>query len=391
MLAHSFAGSNIIGEIFDRVLAMGNDVVSVSSKLRNFLKWMLQLKAKERYANSQAAKDLSPRIKRLPTVQSRRVFLNGLGLLGLTVGSGSVVGCLVKAGKNDKLSLPRSYKFETVKLNDQGGIISRQPMEGKLFVQEIADGISLNMVSIPAGKFLMGSPESEKDRSKDEGPQHEVSVPGFFMGQTPITQAQWRSVATLPKVNIDMNAEPSRFKGDRRPVEQVSWSEAQEFCDRLSRLTQTQTTYRLPSEAEWEYACRSGTTTPFYFGETITTEVANYNGNYAYGNGPKGKESQQTTDVATYPANAWGLYDMHGNVWEWCADHYWRENYQGAPIDGSVWNASNDSGSKFRSLRGGSRLNIPHLCRSASRKYDAPSYRYYGFGFRVVCLSSSPG
>ena len=153
----------------------------------------------------------------------------------------------------------------------------------------------------------------------------------FFLGQTPITQAQWQEVAGWERVERDLKADPSRFKGPNRPVEQVSWHEAVEFCRRLSQRSGKR--YGLPSEAQWEYACRAGTTTPFHFGETLTAELANYDANFTYADGPKGSIGEQTTDVGSFPANAWGLQDMHGNVWEWCEDH-WHENYEGAPGDG---------------------------------------------------------
>ncbi|MDE5111983.1 MAG: formylglycine-generating enzyme family protein, partial [Trichodesmium sp. St7_bin2_1] len=160
----------------------------------------------------------------------------------------------------------------------------------------------------------------------------------------------------------------------------VKWNEAVEFCKRLSKLTGRN--YRLPSEAEWEYACRAGTTTPFYFGETITTELVNYYGNRTYGNGPKGEYRGQTTPVGQFPANAFGLYDMHGNVWEWCADE-WHDNYASAPTDGSVClNGDN----KYSPLRGGSWAIIPNYCRSAFRDlYIRRDVLTYTFGFRVVC------
>jgi formylglycine-generating enzyme required for sulfatase activity len=159
------------------------------------------------------------------------------------------------------------------------------------------------------------------DWFRKEKPQHQVTVQPFSMGKFQVTQVQWKAVATLTKVNRDLKPEPSKFKGDNRPVEQVSWYDAIEFCDRLSRKTGKP--YRLPSEAEWEYACRAGTTTPFHFGETITSELANYNANYTYGAGVKGIYREQTTPVGSFGvANSFGLYDMHGQVWEWCADHW---------------------------------------------------------------------
>jgi formylglycine-generating enzyme required for sulfatase activity len=187
-------------------------------------------------------------------------------------------------------------------------------------------------------------------------------------------------------VKIDLKSDLSRFKGDRLPVENVSWFEAVEFCDRLS--VHTGLDYRLPTEAQWEYACRAGTETPFYFGETLSTEVVNYHGNFTYGAGPKGKYLKQTTDVERYPANGWGLYDMYGNVCEWCLDP-WHENYEKAPSDDRVWDASNnDSGSKSRLVRGGSWGYFPDDCRSAFRNHDDPALQAMYYGFRVVCLSS---
>ncbi|NJL88217.1 MAG: formylglycine-generating enzyme family protein [Leptolyngbyaceae cyanobacterium SM1_1_3] len=160
----------------------------------------------------------------------------------------------------------------------------------------------------------------------------------------------------------------------------MSWYEAVEFCARLSK--QTGQEYRLPSEAEWEYACRAGTKTPFYFGETITTELVNYNGNYTYKNAPKGKYREQTTSTGTFPSNAFGLYDMHGNVWEWCLDH-WHENYTGAPSDGSAWLSSGES--NLRLLRGGSWCYLPSDCRSAYHNGGDPDIRDDSLGFRVAC------
>lgn len=172
-----------------------------------------------------------------------------------------------------------------------------------------------------------------------------------------MTQAQWLAVAGLPKVKIDLKGNPSNFKGDDLPVEQVNWHDAREFCARLSQLTKRN--YRLPSEAEWEYACRAGTTTPFYFGDTITADLANYDGNSRYGSAPKGTYRKKTTAVGSFPPNSFGLYDMHGNVWEWCQD-VWHGNYNGAPTDGSAWESGGNSQSRL--LRGGSWLYYSWYC-----------------------------
>ena len=266
--------------------------------------------------------------------------------------------------------------FTFVKVDSRGEIISRTQGQAEVMTENIGNGISLEMVKIPGGRFLMGSPETEAERSDNEGPQHYVDVPQFFMGKYVVTQAQWQAV---------MGNNPSRFKGTNRPVEQVNWYDATEFCQNLSKITGR--TYRLPSEAEWEYACRAGTTTPFYFGETINTDLANYHALETYANEPKGEYREETTPVGQFPSNSFGLYDMHGNVWEWCADE-WHENYDGAPTDGSVWL----NGDKQRSpLRGGSWDYNPNLCRSAIRGY------YYrrgdlndDFGFRLVCDGERP-
>ncbi|MEB3323708.1 MAG: formylglycine-generating enzyme family protein, partial [Cyanobacteriota bacterium] len=275
---------------------------------------------------------------------------------------------------------------------------------------EKGDPLALTLVEIPAGSFQMGSPPDEPERSADEGPQHEVTLQSFFISQTPITQAQWRQVAQWSEQpgeqwGLDLNPNPSRFSdqpdSDQRPVEQVSWQQAMEFCNRLSQRTGRH--YILPSEAQWEYACRAGTTTTFHFGARITTEVANYNGTYTYADGPKGAYREQTTAVRTFPANAWGLYDMHGNVYEWCLDH-WYGSYEGAPTDGSAWlnptepnnpgisKGDNESSSdeKPRLLRGGSWDNSPGDCRSAYRFLIQPDNAYIFIGFRVVCLPQGP-
>jgi formylglycine-generating enzyme required for sulfatase activity len=251
------------------------------------------------------------------------------------------------------------------------------------------------MVAIPGGSFLMGAAQGEKGASDDEFPQHQVSIAPFWMGKFTVTQAQWQAVAKLKKIKCDLEPDPAKFKGADRPVEQVSWNEAIEFCDRLSAKTGKR--YGLPSEAQWEYACRAGTTTPFHFGETISTDQANYRGTdweyegttYPgfYGAGSRGEYRQETTNAGKFPPNAFGLYDMHGNVWEWCADP-WHDSYKDAPIDGSVWekNPSNDS---YRLLRGGSWGNNPSFCRSASRLRIDRDFRHYSVGFRIL-LSFSP-
>ncbi|MCW9683390.1 SUMF1/EgtB/PvdO family nonheme iron enzyme [Dolichospermum planctonicum UHCC 0167] len=272
----------------------------------------------------------------------------------------------------------KTFEFATAEISLKSqllGFVKRPeikyiPKSGKYFTEDIGNGVFLEMVNIPEGTFIMGSPENEEGYDKSQSPQHQVTVYGFFMGKYPITQKQWRVVAALPKVNINLESEPSQFQGDNLPVEGVSWYDAQEFCARLSQKTNK--SYRLPSEAEWEYACRGGTTTAFYFGKTISPELANYDSKY------QGK----TTEVGKFPANPFGLYDMCGNVWEWCEDG-WHEDYINAPDDGSVWlNNSNNR----RVLRGGSWFIPSENCRSSFRFYaDAGFFGCNLFGFRVMC------
>ena len=250
-----------------------------------------------------------------------------------------------------------------------------RPAKAEYFREALSSNVFLDMVSIPGGSFQM-----ESDEYDSEKPIHSVTIAPFYMGKFAITQEHWSAIATLPKINHDLNPDPANFKGANRPVEQISWFEAVEFCDRLTQKTGK--LYRLSSESEWEYACRAGTTSPFHFGETISTDLANYDGNHTYGSGKKGQYREKTTDVGSFSPNVFGLYDMHGNVWEWCSDR-WHDGYQGAPINGSIWEAGD---SEYRLLRGGSWFIIPIVCRSADRGRSTPGSRGSDIGFRVVCL-----
>jgi len=262
-------------------------------------------------------------------------------------------------------------------------ILRKERKQARYFTEKLGDGIGLDMILVPSGTFVMGSPDDEPERNESEGPQHEVSVSSFFMGRYPVTQAQWRFVAALAPEKRDLALDPSNFKGDNRPVEQVPWYDAVEFCDRLAKHTGRP--YRLPSEAEWEYACRADTTTPFYFGKTLTTELANYDGNYTYDIGTQGEDREETTTVDQFEiANAFGLCDMHGNVWEWCQDH-WHDHYKGAPTNGSAWLSEDENANRV--LRGGAWYSLPRSCRSASRYSDSPAARHSRLGFRVVCAA----
>ena len=259
--------------------------------------------------------------------------------------------------------------------------IQRRKIIVQHFTEDLGDDIGLDMILVSGGNFIMGSPEDEPEREDNEGPQHEVTVPTFVMGRHPITQAQWKAVAAMERVKDELDRDPSNFKGDDRPVENVSWFDAVEFCQRLSNHTQR--TYRLPTEAEWEYACRAGTITPFYFGKTLTDELANYRATVTYNDGPEGQYRGGTMTVGNFPANVFGLSDMHGNVLEWCQDHY-HSSYEGAPDDGGAWTEEYDSS---HVLRGGSWVDFPGNCRSARRGWDDPSLRVDAFGFRVVCAA----
>ncbi|MEO1673264.1 MAG: formylglycine-generating enzyme family protein [Cyanobacteria bacterium J06631_2] len=272
------------------------------------------------------------------------------------------------------------FKFDTVKVNNRGQIIKTERHLAKYFVEDFGNGITIEMIEIPGGTFMMGSPEVEEGRYKNESPQHEVTVSSFYMGKYEVTQAQWKAVAGLPQVMRELKPEPSIFKGDDLPVERVSWYDAVEFCARLSKATGRE--YKLPSKAQWEYACRAGTTTPFHFGETITTELVNYHEKYTYRNEPKGESIETTTPVGSFPPNAFGLYDMHGNVWERCADTYQEESYEGAPRDGSAWIVEGNN-SKYV-LRGGYLGFDPQGCCSDYRDGNAPNGDLIFIGFRCI-------
>jgi len=265
-----------------------------------------------------------------------------------------------------------SVDIESVNVDETGTITARPSGQVSAFRETLSNNVGLDMVQIPAGEFVMGSPAEEAGRGDNEGPQRTVTVPSFFIGRFQVTQAQYEAV---------MGQNPSNFKGADRPVEQVSWDDAVAFCEKLSGLVGR--TYRLPSEAEWEYACRAKTTAPFNVGPTITTDLANYNGNESYGNGPKGIFREETTDVGSFPPNAFGLHDMHGNVYEWCQD-VWHENYEGAPTDGSAWVDGGDQAQRM--LRGGSWINHPVGCRSANRFRPPGGYFSDIVGFRVVLV-----
>jgi len=315
----------------------------------------------------------------------RLIQYAGLGGVGLVTGVGSRALAAVISAPNPtvgRLDNLQSFNFEVVRISQQGQEIDRRLRQAQFFAVELAAereaSTPLEMVAVGGGRFVMGAPDAEKFSATHETPQHRVTVQPFFMGKYPVTQAQWRAVAALPRVNRDLNPNPTHFKGDDLPVESVSWLDAVEFGDRLSHLTGK--VYRLPSEAEWEYACRAGTTTPFHYGKTITGQLANYGSAYTYAAETAGEYRQSTTPVGSFSPNAFGLYDMHGNVWEWCADH-WHDGYAGAPTDGQAW-VSGGNG-EWRSLRGGGWADYPSRSRSAHRSgYPVESLNRM-IGFRV--------
>jgi formylglycine-generating enzyme required for sulfatase activity len=274
-----------------------------------------------------------------------------------------------------------SFVFETATLTPDGQIEKREKRVARHYFEDAGGGASISLVEIPKGEAIVGSPYDEPERQTSEGPPVHVTVPSLFVSRWPVTQAQWRSVArSLPKFARDLDEDPSHFKGDDRPVEMVSWEDAREFCDRLT--THTGRDYRLPSEQEWEYACRAGSATPFSFGSTLTAEVANVEAAISYGEAPSGDGRSETTPAGSLGlANRFGLFDMHGNVWEWTED-CWHDTFVGAPTDGSPWIDGGDP--TVRVIRGGSWASIPADSRSATRFSFLEKGRRNDVGFRIV-------
>ena len=263
----------------------------------------------------------------------------------------------------------QTIEFETPTLVEKGEIIARTRHTAEQFTEDLGNGLSLELIVIPAGVFQMGSPRPTGNM--DEQPQHFVTIKSFMMGKFLITQGQWKAImGKLP---------PCRFKGDNLPVERVSWEGAQKFCGRLSKKTGRN--YGLPSETQWEYACRAGTSTPFSFGETLTVEVANFNGEHTFREEPRGFYFHSTNEGGKFPPNAFGLYDMHGNLWEWCNDN-WLDDYTSSPRDSSFYQ---NKDSRDRVARGGSWHEPPELCRSAARLRVLQSDADEFMGLRVVC------
>ena len=268
-------------------------------------------------------------------------------------------------------------------------LIAQGSARGQETAKEITNSINIKLVLIPPGKFVMGSPAAEADREAGED-QHEVAITRpFYLGAHTVTQGQFEKV---------MGKNPSFFHpknggGLDHPAEQVRWGEAREFCTKLSALPEEKKagrTYRLPSEAEWEYACRAGAITPFNVGDALSSKQANFNGNFPYGGAEKGPFLRRTEKVGSYPPNAWGLYDMHGNVLQWCNDWYDPNYYKRSPKENPTGPEKGVMATGFESnffvvVRGGCWLDEGRACRSARRFRLQQSEPYRWTGFRVVC------
>jgi formylglycine-generating enzyme required for sulfatase activity len=253
-------------------------------------------------------------------------------------------------------------------------VLVRVGKEPTTALEPLTNSIGLKMVKVPRGEFLMGSPESEPNRRPSEGPQHKVEISKpFFIGVYTVTQGQYEKI---------MGKNPSGgARGPDQPVDQVNWNDAVEFCRKLSELPAEKKAghvYRLPTQAEWEYACRAGTTTPFSYGNSLSSTQANFDGNQPYGAAEKGTKLGRAAKVGQYKPNAWGLYDMHGNVWQWCADG--PRNY----TDQAVVDPQGDAAGKLRVIRGGSWAEPGWACRAARQTVDEMSSVSLDRGFRVV-------
>ncbi|MDJ1185204.1 formylglycine-generating enzyme family protein [Roseofilum casamattae] len=284
------------------------------------------------------------------------------------------------------------FSFTIAKLSKERKLISERG-SAQSFTLDLGNDVTIEMVEIPEGEFTIGSPEGEKSRGGDER-QTPRLVETFYMSRTPVTQAQWQKVAQLPQVKRPLLEIPSTFVTltnnsvnpvamiPNAPVETVSWEEAREFCDRLTRIFAG--TYRLPKEDEWEYACRAGTTTPFFCGETITPEVANYDCNFSYLEGqerqPEDYKGETIWVNQIQTSNGFGLQGMAGNVWEWCENVY-ESNY--LKSFNTQANA-NDTSPQSRTIRGGSWSSFPQDCRSAKRKAQLQTVRTNTVGFRIA-------
>ncbi len=379
---NSFEKSNIVffTELIELVLSEGHDQLLI----------FVRMLADSEFSGLETRQKLNAIIAEISTLefqQRNSEFIKRKSTKAVSiVPTPSQNGENLEEEQDTKLLVPpilgtQPFEFTVVMVDAQGKEIKRNRRQNYYLTEDLGNGVNLEMVYIPGGEFWMGSPESEGKRYSNERPQHKVTVKPFLISKYAITQAQWREVAYVQEVGQTLKLRPSRNGGKSHPITQVSWFDAVEFCDRLSQKTHRN--YRLSTEAEWEYACRAGTTTPFHFGETITSDLANYDARYPYRSERKGIYREATTPVGSLQvANPFGLFDMHGLVWEWCLDH-WHENYNTTPTNGDAWQESNDN--QTRVMRGGSWLNEPLLCRSTSRSYKNADEIFKHVGFRIVC------
>ncbi len=324
-----------------------------------------------------------PRVKFEPMVNGKSVIAtikfkgydDVSSSVTLTLGKGSQYSgeILYKSGE-DTYTAPFDFNCNWVGLVEMPFVLKKKEIMPKEFV---INDVKFEMMPIEAGSFVMGSPEDEDGRENDELLHRVTLTKDFYMGKYEVTQEQWEAV---------MGNNPSLFKGAKRPVEQVSWNDAQEFIKKLNAQNAVKRSgmkFRLPTEAEWEYACRAGTMTEYSWGNALNGDKANCYGNYPYGTDVKGKYLEQTTDVGSYAPNAWGLYDMHGNVFEWCEDWY------GSYSNGAVTDPKGAPSGSHRVVRGGSWIDDAGFCRSAHRGHGDPTGRGVNFGFRLVCFTEN--
>jgi eukaryotic-like serine/threonine-protein kinase len=367
---------------------------------------MLQQRHQDRYANAaealaaldrveqQSYRQLSRQKKSISTIENavinpidRSNFLKLIGLGGIVVTTSWLSSQFSYNHDNEAKPIHRKQlnvgsidrttiiQVTSIKLNDCGDIIDRPQAHIEIFQEELNKGIFLTMVKIPSGKFMMGSPSHEEGQEITEQPQHLVNIPEFYLGETQVTQAQWNAIMPERAVKVGGNSQ--------LPIDSISWLDAIEFCERLSKKTGHK--YRLPSESEWEYACRGKTTNPFAYGDTILPEIVNYNAEHPYKQASKGHCRHKATAVNTFYPNLFGLYDMHGNLWEWCLDE-WFPDYAGAPTDGTArGNIYTRGDDLLKVVRGGSWFTYARNCRAASRASLFASFRHHHYGFRVVC------
>jgi formylglycine-generating enzyme required for sulfatase activity len=345
----------------------------------------------------------------LPPWLTRRRALSAAAVAVAATGAAIALPSIFRLAAKAPKPVLRTMTFDFATLDEKGARLPTETNTASVFTEMLGSDVGLDMVSIPGGAFTMGSPTYEPERRPNESPQHLVTLKSFFIGASPVTQAQWAAVVTARPARLSHGLDPfpSSFKGRDLPVETISWYEADEFCRRLTQMTGRD--YRLPSEAEWEYACRAGSTGPFNVGPTITTDLANYcgeggavcgesggkniasdvydgvtYGSGAYDQGPTGKFRGATTARGTFAPNRFGLSDMHGNVWEYCLDMA-SPTYADASADGSAFLAGPPGA--VRILRGGSWSHNPAICRSAYRDSISPDNPGWQgrIGLRVVC------